>query len=674
MQYTKQPCQEYYCMSSDQDNMIENRDKIIAQLREEIEELRTVIALLPGNVYWKNIDGYYLGCNYNMAEIYGLSSPDETIGRSDVDLMGPELGEQARNKDLAILAGRQEKTMEELGFNADRKKAIYLSVKTPLFNRKGKIHGILGVSFDISDRKRTEQKLKISKQRAEAANRSKSQFLATISHELRTPLTSILGFASLIEQPQLAQNKKHEYTQHIINSGSYLLTLINSLLDFNKLETHKFEVTLLPLNLKEIIESAINMLKGAAKLKNLPLLLEYGDDVPLHVMSNSRILRQILINLIGNAIKFTETGNVTVKVSTVKIIDNVASLEISVQDSGIGISAKEQSLIFKRFYQSGDIYTRNKSQMGTGLGLAIVKKLVQLLDGKIKIKSSIGKGSTFIFNGDFITISSKDVPWLPYAASVKILVVVEDSNLAHVHTLLANSIYEIATPGEALSQLLSAQQGMQPYHIIMLDYDIQQTEAKALIENIQAQAELHQPLVIMLNEKPALQKDNLFASIPIDPNALNPQNFQEHLKTAWEAWLQQTKKPVTPITTSGQLYVLLIEDNPLIQIIHKYMLEELGCKVDVIDSANGALELIENNYHLLFVDIGLPDISGFELIKKIRQLDQSISQVPIVVLTGYSEDEECNQCLQAGANEVAVKPISKETLEKILQQYVKDPS
>src|ERR1700722_18047832 len=114
-------------MSSDKDKIIENRDKVIAQLREEIEELRTVIALLPGNVYWKNIDGYYLGCNYNMAEIYGLSSPEETIGRSDVDLMGPELGEQARNKDLAILAGRQEKTMEELGFNAERKKAIYLS-------------------------------------------------------------------------------------------------------------------------------------------------------------------------------------------------------------------------------------------------------------------------------------------------------------------------------------------------------------------------------------------------------------------------------------------------------------------------------------------------------------------------------------------------------------------
>jgi two-component system aerobic respiration control sensor histidine kinase ArcB len=515
-----------------------DKDAALIALQNEVDTLRTILAMMPGHLYWRNKEGYYLGCNTNIANIINYESVDELIGKRPVDFMSVELATQVDKIDFEVINTEKEQSIEEQGYSSDGTAAIYLTRKSPFYDREGRVQGVLGISFDITERKVIEEKLKIAKEKAETANRAKSQFLAMISHELRTPLTSIIGFANFIRQGHVDPEKKEEYVTHILNSGSYLLSLINSLLDYNKLENNKFELIDYPVNFKTLAEDVITMLSASAELKQLSLLLDFDDSIPDYLLTDEKIFLQILINLIGNAIKFTENGNITLRMKCLTLKKKTATLQIAVEDTGIGIPEEEQQAIFRRFYQLENVYTRNESLTGTGLGLAIVKKLVHLLGGKMQVTSELNKGSNFYFN---VTLPITSAP------------------VSHSDTI----------------------------------------------------------------KKPSKR-------VAVNPN------------------------------------VLLIEDDALIQIIHKQMLEELHCKVDVTDSAKKALQMLSDKYDILFVDIGLPDITGFELIKRIRQINKKMEQIPIVVLTGYSDENEYQRCIQAGANQVAIKPVSIETLREII--------
>jgi two-component system aerobic respiration control sensor histidine kinase ArcB len=527
----------------------EDKDAIIAALRAEIKTMKSVISMMPGHVYWKNLKGEYLGCNKNFAELIikntnKMQSPDDLIGKTDIDLAGPEVGKKIVETDLVVIKNSRENHVEEIGLDENGFPAIYLSQKTPLLDETGNVEGILGISLDITARKNMEENLKIAKHKAEAANRVKSQFLAMVSHELRTPLTSILGFVSFLEKEDLPIKEKKRYIQHIVSSGTYLFSLINNLLDYNKLETNKYEVFAIPLDLKKLMQEVISMLSGSAKLKNISLNLQYDSNSPTYIISDGQALKQILINLLGNAIKFTEKGHVTLRVKTLNKKQNASELQIAVEDTGIGIPPDQQRSVFKRFHQLGNIYTRNTSLTGTGLGLAIVKKLVKLLGSKVDVESIPNRGSIFSFNVLFNHA--------------------EENQIEKINPV-THSIVEISD-----------------------------------------------------------------------------------------------KKP----------RVLLIEDDTLIQIVHGQMLEDLGCSVEVAESATKALTMLQNNYDIIFSDIGLPDMSGFDLIKKIRKHYFSNQKLPVIALTGYSESEERQQCFDSGADEVAVKPISKITLKLLLERYV----
>lgn len=641
-----------------------NKDEIISQLQEEISILRKVISIMPGNIYWKTVEGKYLGCNNNVANLFGLKNPEEFIGKEDADLMTPELAKKMAKNNLEVIRSKKEKSFEEHAFNLGKDNAVYLTKKVPYFDKNGALSGILGISFDITERKQMEQKLLIAKQKAEAANRAKSHFLAMISHELRTPLTSILGFTKLLEKNSLSPEKRKEYLQNISSSGSYLLSLINSLLDYNKLETNKFELMYAPLNLFETVSDVVNMLNGSASLKNLTLDFNYDENAPVNVMSSSRIIRQVLINLIGNAIKFTHEGGITVSVKLISEKEDSCLLQISVKDTGIGIPIHEQQSIFKRFYQLGNIYTRNASLSGTGLGLAIVKKLVKLLGGKIKVESTPNRGSNFYFTGNFSKVLLEESPLLEVATNLKILII-NDNSWSFCHKYLTNISYDVISSQEILESILASDSKVFPYDIILIDPNVTAITVSELAEKL-SQYTGNQSLVIPLELDTTSEW-----KILSDPNRNDIKSFQSKLKNAWENKLSEHKRMIEKTVFATQPYVLLLEDNKFIQIIHKTMLEELGCKVDMAETVNDAMPLLKNNYDILLVDIGLPDIAGFEFIKKIRQSKQKIAETPIVVVTGYSEEEEVEYCLRIGANDVLVKPVSENTLQKALNKYVR---
>mgnify|MGYP003574909293 CR=1 FL=1 len=506
----------------------------IIALKNDLFSLQTVIALMPGYVFWKNKDGEYLGCNNNLAKFLGFSSPLEIIGKKTCDLMNMQLAWPLEKTDQHVFNSNHGISIEERGLNQNKEPAIFYSSKDPLRNINGDVIGIIGIAIDITERKRMEKELQIAKEKAEASSKAKSQFLAMINHELRTPLTGILGLINLLKESSEDQEK---ILNNLENCAVYLLRMINQVLDFSKLESGKNSIDFHSVKIEEPILSSIHILEGIAQKKNVPISYQ-SDLVPL-VLSDGHVLQQIIMNLLSNALKFTAEGEIEVSVKLINESDEHVDLQIIVADTGIGIPANQLESIFEPFKQLAGTYTRKVSWHGTGLGLAIVKKLVELLNLTIHVESEIGKGTTFILQGQF---------------------------------------------------------------------------AKSLE---------------------------------------NPQNL---LKAKSISLRQKAPK------------VLLVEDDEIIRFTHQHMLESLGCKVKVAWNGLMALAMIDK-CDIVFIDIGLPDMTGFDLIKMIRQ-QTSREELSIIAVTGYTGNNEKRLCLDAGANEVIIKPVPKERLKDVIRKYL----
>lgn len=531
---------------------IQNMEEKIAILETENIFLHNIISHVPGNVFWKNAKGEYLGCNNSQAKFFNLSSPEKIIGKRNQDFLSRDIAEELDKTDMEIITSGKEHCIEEAASDTNAQPVCYLTKKTPLYDQQGKLIGIIGVGFDITERKRMEKELVIAKQKAEASDHAKSQFLAVMNHELNTPLASIIGLIDLLKHGGLPKDEEKNIIETIEKCTHHLLGLVNEVLDFSKLEKHNYIVDKSYVNLTSLVKEVYNLLYIPAKEKKLKLKTSTDQNFNKAILTNSSMLLQILINLINNAIKFTNQGQVNLQVNILDQTTSTCMLEIVVSDTGNGIAADKLELIFEPFQQLEDGYTRQSSRYGTGLGLAIVKKLSEQLGMEIKVQSTLGQGSTFTLTGEFKTCDS-------------------------------------VTPIPELSV--------------------------------------------------ATKKTN---KITIKTSKL--------------------------MIAAKQPRILLVEDDPVIQYIHKKMLEDFKCRVDVTAYGRDAIKILDQ-YDIAFVDISLPDINGFEVIQSMREFNPAC-KTPIVALTVHNGKKEKQSCLNAGANKFATKPISRAQLRKILMKYV----
>lgn len=510
---------------------------------DENFSLRNIIKLMPGNIFWKDIDGKYLGANNNVAKLLGLDSAEDIVGKRNRDIMDTKYAHDLDQFDKECIESGQGRYFEEPGFDLKNNPAIYFTQKLPLRNNQGQIIGLVGISMDITERKKIEQELQLAKEKAEASSQAKSQFLAVVNHELRTPLTGILGLIAMLKDGTPDAEQYLNIINNLDNCSQYLLALVNDVLDLTSLDNNNNSLKMQAVNLHELTDEVLSILEGLAKDKNLSLTHCLNNAPP--ILTDAKAIKQILINLIGNAIKFTNKGGIKVLIEHQLINHKSIFLKIKINDTGCGIPSDKLDFIFEPFKQLQDTHIRSSSRAGTGLGLAIVKRLAQLLGCKIEVESKAGRGSSFIITGEF----------------------------------------ELAT-----------------------------------VENKQ------------------LQK-------------------------------MATDKTGLPIDKKEKIKVLLVEDDKIVQIIHKRMLSDLNCNVDLAYCGQEALALL-NDQDIAFVDIGLSDMSGFELIAAIRAHQTKIQRdFPIIALTGYTGEKERAECLKAGANEVAIKPISAESLGRLLEIY-----
>lgn len=367
-------------------------------------KLDKLILLLPGNIWWKGLDGKFLGCNNNVVELLGLKTSQDIVGKTNHDIFEENLANELDETDRIVIAENREVETEELAFNENREPAYYITKKQPITDDDGKVIGILGVSIDISQRIKQEKELAIAKEKAEVANNAKSNFIMNISHDIRTPLNGVIGFSKIVEAKETDETKK-ECIGYIVQSSERLAEYLNEVIS---MITTKDQITLqhTKFNLSELIHKVGDMFIAESALKNIRIIYDVDSNLPVEIVSDSFRIEKILLNLVGNAFKFSNQGSVTISAKLLSSDQDKHKISLKVSDEGIGIDEKDQEQIFGQFNRLEPSYS-NRYQ-GFGLGLYIVKSFVDDLQGTISVESELGKGATFEFVFDAPCLSSSE--------------------------------------------------------------------------------------------------------------------------------------------------------------------------------------------------------------------------------------------------------------------------
>lgn len=369
-------------------------EKALQEKDQAMTAFRSVISLMPGHIFWKDSHGRYLGCNKQQLLALELESEKDLIGKTFQDIY-PNLDTQTvKNNDQKILDGTLKHCVEEFTVHTSKGVRVFLTEKVPLYGADNKITGIIAISFDITKQKQAEEEIKKAHKEATLANQAKTQFIANMSHDLRTPLHTLLGMSEILKH-QKHYPEQEEVIDNILAAGKTILNLVEDILDFSKLEANQIHLSPQNIKLKELLKSLLIAFQNQVKNPNLKLSLDFDESIPSAITCDPEVLRRILSNLLTNAIKFTEIGKVIISAQVINIEANKASIQFSVEDTGVGISEENLTHIFERFYRVNPSYkTRYK---GSGLGLAISKQLIEMLGSTLNVNSRLGHGSIFYF-------------------------------------------------------------------------------------------------------------------------------------------------------------------------------------------------------------------------------------------------------------------------------------
>ncbi len=666
-----------------------NQRKIAeAAMRQSEEKYRTIIESIEDGYYEFDREGILTFCNSSLGKVLEQSQQD-IIGKNIHTILAQEIGQKVMQtfREISHNETAQSNDLDWSYKKMDGSEGYFETTLSLIKDPLGNITGFRGFLRDITRRKLAEAMYQ-EKLAAEAASRSKSEFLANMSHEIRTPLNSIIGLIELSLDTDLTVEQREDL--NVVRSAAYaLLALINDILDFSKIEAGKLELEDIPFNLREFLGESLKIVATKAHEKKLELAYRVNPDVPEMIIGDPSRVRQIVLNLIGNAVKFTDKGEIILVVDPETGDRNPYHLVFSVRDTGIGIPGKKQESIFGAFAQADGSTTRKYG--GTGLGLAVSRQLVTLMGGHIWIESpvstgqitssgdAVGPGSAFHFTAHFKqpTTNSESTTHKPDIDISGITGLVVDDNLSNLEIIMEMmeswhiSPTGTTSPEKAKVILSEAQAAGDPFGLVLIDSDMPEEDGFSLAAWIDAQNDLDCKTILMntsLRDRRQIDFETLnissFITKPVQPSDLLDAIVGTVVQTKTD---RETGVPAPKSTQDRQmqaLKILVAEDTPFNQKFITRLLGRWGHTAIIVGDGRKAVTAVsEDCYDLILMDVQMPEMDGFEATAKIREIEGKKGEhTPIIAMTAHAMKGDRERCLDAGMDDYVPKPISSEAL------------
>jgi len=682
--------------------MTYRRWKEAAKKQEELENILSSIS--PHALIVTGPDGTIRMCNHAMKKVLGYEVDEVMEGKTDLLFSeaepspAPDEQQSPREDEKAFLV------RSGIGTKKNGEAVPLEIISANLSGRRGSVM----LLCDVSEQQKAEKKLATAVREAEItsqqieqalefahqmafeseiANNAKSEFLAKMSHEIRTPMNGVMGMTGLLLDTHLTTEQR-EYAETVRSSADALLAIINDILDFSKIEAGKMELEIISFDLRTSVEEVGDMLAQKAQEKGLELAILMNYDVPTRVKGDPGRLRQVLVNLVNNAIKFTEKGEVLIRVSLAELTENRETVRFEVVDTGVGIPADHQERLFRPFSQGDASTTRRYG--GTGLGLVVSKQIVQAMGGRIAVSSEEGRGSTFTFMAVFERqLGESPAPDVSPAADIRGLRVLVVDDSATNRKVFREQLRgwgclteDAVNAHSALEMLSAALKAGNPFHLALVDFHMTGMTGEGLARTIKAEPAIADTALILLTSVPKKGDAAKMLDVGFDAYLTKPvKQSQLYESIAMVMGLSRRSEParkrslITQHTLKeaarARYKILIVEDNIVNQKVAARMLEKVGYRCDVAANGREAVEALSRiPYDLLFMDCQMPEMDGYEATRVIRGCEQGERHTVIIAMTANAMKGDRERCLEAGMDDYISKPVTNATLCRILEKYL----
>ncbi len=655
-------------------------------LERERYLLHALLDNIPDSIYFKDEESRFVRISRSMAEKFHIPDPAAIISKTDADIFTSQHADQARRDELEIMrSGQPVVALVERETWPDREDTWCSTTKMPLYDSAGDVVGTFGVSRDITELKLIEAELRVARDQADRANQSKSEFLANMSHEIRTPMSGVIGMAELLDETAL-DDQQRSFLLMMQQSAHSLLRILNDILDFSKIEAGKLEVEELPFDLRSCVGHAVKSQAARASQKALELLLKIDADVPDYILGDPGRLAQVVMNLVGNGIKFTDAGEVSVRVSVAHASAEREANEcllFSVRDTGIGIAKEQQAAIFEAFTQADASTTRRFG--GTGLGLAISSQLIGIMGGRIWVESELGSGATFHFELPLraVTTVQAGANPEPLKLSLSRVLVVDDNptNLLILEEQLSRHCVSVALAKNAEAGLEMWRKSVAeavPFDVVIVDRMMPVRDGFEFVESVRKELEvaatsIAEPTFIMLTSNNQASDLARVRELGIAIYLQKPVLQGELIEAIQKVRLQIQKQPKE--TASEQrvngrtLSILLAEDGEVNRAVMLELLKRAGHRVTLVEDGGEAVNAWrKQTFDAIFMDLQMPTMDGIEATKAIRHEESLGEHVPIIAITAAAMKSDQEQCLAAGMDDYISKPINFAKFRQLLSK------